>query len=298
MKKREPINYWPSHQPFRNILDFCIRGTSHPVLQTCCVNDHIAELCDLLLDDTDSILWSGGTEGEAARKLMFDLEDRVMTQNDLRAAETLYAIATQAAYEVLRLYLRHRDVFDRITPRRKLLPTLYSIHPGTAKVVERMKSDSRLGTQTDHARQVGSKAYFVSDNPANIYARAIVECVDSNLELEPLPCQQWRWKKFDKKERLRTVLLPFPKYLEGLERLPSFSSASVMAYWRKGKEIIREEMPEFHLRPEWANYHRRYYQTGSKTGAVQNAIFKDILAALRTIAGSNHRRPAAKTVTK
>jgi hypothetical protein len=296
--KSKPVCFWPSHHPFSQIIDYCVRGTSHPILQTCCVVDHIAELCGLLHDDIDSFLWSKGAEGASVRKIMSGLEDRVMTQNDFRAAEILYAIATQAAYEILRLYLRHRDIFDRIAPRRKIMPTLCSIHPGTAKVVERMQSDSRLGTQTDQARQVGSKAYFISDNPANVYARAIVECVEFNRELEPLSCQEWRWKQFDKKEGFQTEVLPYPKYVAGLGSLPSFSPASVMDYWRKGKEIISEEIPEFHLRPEWENHRRRRYKTGSKTGAVQHAIFKDILAALRTIAGSNHRRAASKSVTK
>ena len=48
-----------------------------------------------------------------------------------------------------------------------------------------------------------------------------------------------------------------------------------------------EEMPDFHERPEWKNYRGRRYAYGAKRGSIQHAIFKDILAALKTIAGGN-----------
>jgi hypothetical protein len=90
-----------------------------------------------------------------------------------------------------------------------------------------------------------------------------------------------------------------PGWTKGLENLSRpFDKTNVIDYWRIGKEMILEELPNFHLRPEWKNYHRRHYKTGSKAGAIQHAIFKDILASLRTIAGSNYRRLGSKNVTK
>ncbi len=77
-----------------------------------------------------------------------------------------------------------------------------------------------------------------------------------------------------------------PKWTKGLERIcRPFSERVVLEYWRKGKEIMLEEIPDFHLRPEWKAYHTRHYKDGAKPGAIQHAIFKDILAALKTIAG-------------
>jgi hypothetical protein len=67
---------------------------------------------------------------------------------------------------------------------------------------------------------------------------------------------------------------------------------NVLDYWRVGKAMILEELPDFHERPEWAEYRtRRKYAGGAKPGVIQHAIFKDILAALRTIAGAGRRRP-------
>jgi len=302
--KYRPLGCWPSHHRFRGLVDFCVRGKTNPILQTCTVGDHIANLCDLLHDDVDGSLWSRDAlkEGLGARRTLDRLADRVSQFKCLKAADTICAIAIQATFEILRLYLREREVFDKITPNHKMLPILATIHPESPKIMAQMLADARLGTKTDDAYRIGSKTWFVSDTPASIYARAIIASVRMNRNLEPISQQQASWAEFDRKNNVETLVLPFPKYVAGLDRIPiPITLASVMQYWRKGKEMILEEMPEFHLRPEWRNYReRRYYGGGAKKGAVQHAIFKDILTALKTIAGSNHkqRRPALKQVTK
>jgi hypothetical protein len=252
----------------------------------------------LLHDDIDEDLWPRGrlaTVGTKARELLDQLAHRVLDQADERAASLLYSIATQAAFEVLDLYLRHRELFDRIAPRRKLLPCLFSIHPRTAAIAKRMRHDARLGEKTEDSRRVGSKGWFLTDAPANVYARAIIACVEVNRHLEPIETQRASWASYDRKWHVRTRFRPFPKYASGLEALPvPITPGSVLDYWRKGKEIILEEMPCFHERPEWQKYHtERHHAGGAKKGAIQHAIFKDILAALRTIAGVNKHRQAS-----
>ena len=299
--KAKSPQFWPSHQPFDQLIDFCVRGNTNPVLQTCEAGDHIAELCMLLHNGIDRSLWDRTAlkEGLQARNLLDFLDERLSKHGCLKAADTIFAIAVQATFEVLRMYLRNREVFDKIAPHHKLLPLLASIHPGTSEISARMEADAKLGSKTDESRQIHSRAWFMNDAPAHIYARAIIESVKFNRELEPISLQESRWQKFDEKEGLQTVVQPFPKYVEGLNRLPYYISPEcVLDYWRKGKEMIREELPDFHLRPEWESYRRRRYKTGFKPGAVQHAIFKDILAALRTIAGSNHRRKGEKQVAK
>jgi hypothetical protein len=285
------VCHWPSHHPFRDLIHFCVRGTSNPVLQTCGTDDHIAELCDLLHEDIDSFLWVGSGPGKTLREIMSDLEAKVRRQGDLEAAGLLYALATQATFEVMRLYLRHRKIFEQIAPERTLLPLLHSIHPGTAKVAAQMQAAARIGARTRYARQIGSKAYFLSDAPANVYARAIIAGIEMNEELEPVSCQQYFWDQFDRKEGTKTLVLPFPKYVRSLKKFPSpITPENVMQYWQKGKEIILEELPDFHRRPEWESYQHRKYAGGAKKGVIQHAIFKDILVALQTIAGKNKRK--------
>jgi hypothetical protein len=151
-----------------------------------------------------------------------------------------------------------------------------------------MHADSRLGTQTPESRYIGSRAWFTSDAPANVYARAIITGIKLNQNLDPIETQQATWKQFDRENDCRTYVLPFPRYTSGIELIPvPISPDSVPQYWRKGKEMILEEIPDFIDRSEWTHYHRRSYKNGASPGAIQHAIFKDILVALRTIAGAN-----------
>lgn len=299
-KRREAgrIVYWPSHNPFFRLIDFSVRGKSNPIFGASGPDDHVAEIFDLVGFDTDEYFWWGpaGSDGKKAHLILQKLEDRIFKDHDLKAAETIYAIATRAAFEVLSMYLRHRVLFDKIAPQRRILPSLFSIHPRTAAVVRQMRSASRLGTETGAARQIGSNPFFLSDKAANIYARAIINSVESNQHLDYLELQRKSWKGFDRKEGVRTVLRPLPKYIKGIKLIPvPITPENVMEYWRKGKEIILEEMPDFHERPEWKNYReKRHYDTGAKKGAIQHAIFKDILAALKTIAGANKRKTIRK----
>ncbi len=253
--------------------------------------DHVAELCMLLHHDIDGDLWvksEANAEGRKIRKALDVLADRVARDSDERAARLLYSIATEATYEVMNIYLRHRELFNRIAPRRKLLPCLQSIHPQTAGVSSQMRRDARLGEQTDDKFRIGSKGWFVSGAPANVYARAIIISVEFNQLLQPVEAQQKCWKSFDRQHRVRTRVLPFPNYIEGIDQIPTpISPECVPDYWRKGKEIILDEMPDFHKRPEWKNHRERHYAHGAKRGVIQHAIFKDILAAVRTIAGAN-----------
>lgn len=254
----------------------------------------------LMHGDIDDFLWrkSSPRPGTAVRKVIDKLCEDVRATNDLASAKMLYAIATYSAFEVLNLFIRHRELFDRIAPKRNLLPCLTSIHPNTAKILTEMQRGSRLGTQTYESTFIGSNSWFTSDASANVYARAIITGIDLNQNAEPIDVQQKSWRAFDRENDIRTTVLPFPKYIEGIDAIPiPISPASVSQYWRKGKEMILEEMPSFHLRPEWKTYHRRRYKNGAKRSAIQHAIFKDILVALRTIAGVHRRaravRPAA-----
>ena len=243
----------------------------------------------LMHGDIDHFLWHKRSprEGLVARKIVDALADRIRTK-DLAAAEMLYAIATYSTFEVMHLYLRNRETFDKIAPRRTLLPSLISIHPNTSKVTSAMKRDARLGTRTWEYPFIGSRSWFTSDTPANVYARSIITGIELNQKLKPIEQQQKDWGPFDRDNGVKTHVLPFPRYIEGIDQIPvPISPETVSQYWQKGKEMILEEMPDFYLRPEWKTYHRRVYKGGVKPGTIRHAIFKDILAALRTIAGAN-----------
>ena len=296
------ITECPAHFPFANAIEYCVRGTTNSALKNPFLGDHGAQIFELVLDDLEPFFWwedSADAAGLAARQLLSALKDRIKSGKDQAAAEVLWAIATEACTEILALYLRNRALFDRIASRRKILPAFFSIHPETAPVMAQMRADSKLGEATNNARQIGSKPFFVSDRPANVYARAIITSVLFNSAIPDLATQQASYAALEREEGIRTRLQPAPKYFARIQKFPrTFNASNVMKYWRLGKEIILEEMPNFHTRPEWQDHRERHYAGGAKVGAIQHAIFKDILAALKTMAGASKPKHLKKKLGK
>jgi len=283
------LGFYPSHNRFEDLINYNIRGRSSPHFESTFEDDHVADLCLLCLDDIESALWfekSDSKPGSTIREAIDSLALKVDTDNDLESAEILFSVATHAAFAVMTLYLRHRDLFDRIAPGRKLLPQLASIHPGTAPVMRMMNEDAQLGTQTDDSARILSKPWFSSDKPANVYAKAIITSIQMNRNLDSIEKQQKSWETFDRENGCLTRVLPFPAYLEEIANLPvPFGPDVIHKYWEVGKKIILEDIPEFLEFPEWKSYHERHYEGGAKPGVVRSAIFRDILTALKQIAG-------------
>lgn len=243
-----------------------------------------------------------------------------------RNAWRLYHAAIKATGDFLELYKADLPLLQEIAGHMLFLPTLISVHPDNERFNRELLKVSRLSGENMAAARPPKPQHLARQSWAVKYAYAIIATIDLTLDTYekrlpiwasthgygikyPIPIAEYA--KTAKKmgwddEKIRRELPKYeghyqilPAWTETLERLRRpFNQVHVIDYWRTGKEMIREELPKFHLRPEWDNYRRRRYKSGSKKGAVQNAIFKDILAAMRTIACTNHRRPDRKTVTE
>lgn len=304
VKRRSPsvvtrkVEFEQAHEPFEYMLHYVARGKSNAHFQSPWNDDHVSELCLLRLDDIEDVFF--GAEANAETRRFHDwlggLAQRVHRHHDLQAAKALYAVAVEAAGNVLALYQWHRELFDQITPHRKTLPCLFSIHPKSGDVARQMLRDARLGTQTDQAQHVNSRAYFTSDRSAMVYARAILTYIRLNRGAESRLRQQAKWQRYEQEHSVVVEVLPFPKCMRAVRRLPQvLTPVNVREYWQVGKQIIQDELPDFHLRPEWEPYRdKRQYANGAKRGVIQHAIFKDILAALKTIAGSSQQERSSR----
>jgi len=215
-----------------------------------------------------------------------------------REAWRLFEDAVRATSELLKLYKSHPHQFREAARRVSFLPCLMSWHPEADRFNRRLMRFSCLGQEGIFRDLRETPRHLLSQSPAVRYAYAIVATIDLFLdtyggdsllpdgttEPEAKPTQKKRLRARKKRESFGIL----PGWSIGLEdvRRP-FNEQHLLDYWHKGKEIILEEMPEFHLRPEWREYANRKYKDGAKKGAIQHAIFKDILVALRTIAGAN-----------
>jgi len=244
-----------------------------------------------------------------------------------RAAWKLFHDAIQATGNLLDLYKGNLQLFRKVAGDLMLLPCFRSRHPDNVRFNRAYLENSRLSLHSMASACQPKGPHLARQSWPVRYAYAIIFTLDLTLDTYETRLPEWadiygygvrhpipmsRYEEAARKlgwdeEKKR---LELPSYVGNYEILPvwtrslkklhrPFNKKHVLDYWHAGKEMILEEMPDFHVRPEWDDYrNRRAYQTGRKKGAIQHAIFKDILTALKTIAGSNHRRPAAKLVTK
>jgi hypothetical protein len=246
-----------------------------------------------------------------------------------REAWALFHDAIQATGNLLDLYKSDLPLFQKVAGDLMLLPCFQSRHPDNLRFNRVYLENSRLSLRSMASACQPKRTHLARQPWPTRYAYAIISAIDLTLDTygedlplwseiygygvkHPIPLETYEaaartmgWDEEKTRKELRKyegryqILSCWTKSLEKLRR--PFNRDHVLDYWRTGKEMILEEMPDFHLRLEWDDYrNRRAYQTGRKKGAIQHAIFKDILTALKTIAGSNHkhRRPASKTITK
>jgi hypothetical protein len=232
----------------------------------------------------------------------------------------LFCKALEATGNLLDLYKRNLPLFQKVSKQLRLLPCFMSWHPDNRRFNRDLLNASQLGRQDMDGAVRPQPQHLAQQSSPVRYAYAIMATIDLTLDgyadelpflavvydygvKHPIPLSELEpamkllgWDEERKRRELpkyegRYRILPaWTKTLGNLRR--PFNADHVLDYWRTGKEMILEEMPDFHLQPEWKDYHHRRYKSGAKDGAIQHAIFKDILAALRTIAGAGKKKSA------
>jgi hypothetical protein len=241
-----------------------------------------------------------------------------------REAWKLFYDAIQATGNLLDLYKSNLGLFQKVAERLMFLPCFLSRHPDSQRFNRNLLENSRL-SQVNMASACQPKgAHLARQSWPVRYAYAIIFTIDLTLDTyetrlsewaeiygygirHPIPLDTYEavmerlgWDAVKRQQVLPKyqghyrILPAWTKELEKLRR--PFNEEHFLDYWHKGKEMILEEMPDFHLRPEWDDYrNKRAYKTGAKRGAIQHAIFKDILIALKTIAGANKKHGGQKS---
>ena len=234
-----------------------------------------------------------------------------------RAAWKVYIAAVSATQELMELQQRNSNVFQKVASHFSVLPCLMSRHPDTERFNRQLFEKTPLGKasllceQAPHGRHHAHQSWPVRyayalirtihltldtwedriEEYAEIYGYGIKHPISAG-EAEALLAQVRQNKeKIELRRTLKEAYRVLPKWTKHLDKLRRpLNQDSVLGYWRKGKEIMLEEMPDFHLRPEWKSYLTRTYRDGAKDGIIQHAIFKDILAALKAIAGQGEAK--------
>jgi len=233
----------------------------------------------------------------------------------------LFHASIEATGALLGLYKDNPPLFQKIASQLSFLPCLMSWHPDSERFNHRLFKFSKNGQKCIYGDLTNNPHHLIQQSWPVRYAYTIIDTVDLTLgcygdELpiwaalyghgvkHPIPLDAYKeamqrmcWDDAKQRQELpkyQNSHLILPKWTKNLEKIRRpFNTRHVLDYWRTGKQIILEEMPDFQDRPEWASYRRRKYKSGAKPGAIQHAIFKDILTALKTIAGAKRQKTGA-----
>jgi hypothetical protein len=196
--------------------------------------------------------------------------------------------ATRFLYFAERL---HPEVVEREARARTVWPVLDSGEAGWEKDAARRVSKLDLGANLQFFRVRFRRARGTDANlPARLWAKAAVRVAEETRWRGLAAAQLVR--DFGSAEAIDDFCLEAgweigksPRWKRVVVALDAFSQISLPQWTPAIRQMIREEMPDFHTRPEWANQRRTAARNGrDSVGEIQNAILDDIVSALTRVA--------------
>ena len=201
------------------------------------------------------------------------------------AAKLLVELATHLSWRISALEKEQPEIVSEIARKINVWPVVANTQHGSNE--EMLARLDELGLGKDIPPQIEPrfrKARGCDENhPARRWAKAAMRCVNttrfwqrqlvSRKDSVDKKLEQGTWKRGIE-----------PAWVSEVKNLPDYSNQSRPKWADAIRMMIREELPEFHLRTEWANQRNscKARNRGSK-GEIQNAILDDIISALKTI---------------
>lgn len=210
---------------------------------------------------------------------------------DPAAAEALLDAATTAAGFLKIETGRHPDQFKELAAMKNMWPVLAKDEPGwendAVDQVNRLELGKRLKFLKTQLKQLRGSDVAL---PARRWARAAVRTIDET---------RWRfpfyvgmidklggssaWATFAMENNWDTE--NYPEWVKATMALKPLTVETFDSWKAVVREIIREQMPDFHLLPEWSTQRMTAEANGRNTpGEIQNAILDDIVSALKRMA--------------
>lgn len=231
-----------------------------------------------------------GNTDRALHRSLWLLSDAAMA-GDADAAKCLVEAAISAATFLQMAEASNPELFRSLAGMQLRWPVLASEEAGWEKAAARRVATLDLGAGLQvfkvRFRPVrGTEANL----PARLWAKAAVRVAEETrwrmFMLAQLGrefgssgafadfCIEAGWQAGDR-----------PKWSREAAALAPLSQASLPTWKPVVRQMIRDEMPDFHLRPEWVNQRRTAAASGrDSVGEVQNAILDDIVSALKRLA--------------
>lgn len=210
---------------------------------------------------------------------------------DEQAAEALLRAATSATVFLASAAHRNPERFKKLAGMTNMWPVMAENKPGWEKsAVEEMNElglGEKLAFLKTRLRPVRGSDVAL---PARRWAKCAIRTIDETRWRFPLFVGMIRdlggteaWVSFA--SQYNWDIRPFPDWVKPAMALKEFSVATFDDWKVVVREIIREQTPDFHLRPEWVTQRATAAANGRTTpGEIQNAILDDIVSALKRLA--------------
>jgi hypothetical protein len=211
-------------------------------------------------------------------------------EGDPAAARELLEAATTAAGFLAIATSRHPQLFKELAAMAKMWPVLASDEPGWEKAAVSEVNGLELGKglafiKTRLRPLRGSDVAL----PARRWAKAAVQTIDETRWRFPFFVQMVdelggsdAWADFAIVHNWDTV--KYPDWTKTAMALKPLSVETFDSWKAVVREIIREQVTDFHLLPEWATQRMTAEANGRGTpGEIQNAILDDIVSALKRL---------------
>ena len=221
-------------------------------------------------------------------------------EGSAEGAEALAEIAFQAVWFLQIGEQKKPELFRRAARATQFWPVMADHEPGWEKEALQRVSALELGADLKIYEVHFRKARGTDANlPARRWAKAAVRTIEatrlrllsfgalirefgSNQALADF-CMVTGWQIGEQPEWVRKIA--------GLKR---FSRESLPDWKLAVRKMIREQMSDFHARPEWSTQRNTAVVSGRKApGEIKNAILDDITSALeRLVPDSDLPKPA------
>ncbi len=210
---------------------------------------------------------------------------------DPKALKQLVEAATQATVFVAIAEKKHPELLKAIARPQVMWPVLASGEPGWEQKAAQSVRKLELGDAGQTFRVRFRKARGADANlPARQWAKAAVRTIEETQfraaaigSLSQEFGSRESFLSFMRKAKWK--LDKWPKWAEEAMKLRPFCVESLPQWKPVARQLIREQIPDFHTRSEWAAQRNSASERcRDTTGEIQNAILDDICSALERIA--------------
>jgi hypothetical protein len=208
-------------------------------------------------------------------------------RGDAEAITFLLDIAETATLLLMGAEKLHPETVRNISMKKSFWPVLASSDHDWVDLASKRLSTLALGEQPSIFKsRLRSPRGADENNPARLWAKAAVRAIEQTI---------WRHLSFsiysdeimDLIEKGQIWWPDSPRWVGSIRGLGQFSKASLKSWSFTVRALIREEVPDFHLRPEWKNVRASLEARERATpGVIQNKILDNICSALEKIAPS------------